>query len=1301
MKNALLLVLIALCLLLMNVSVRAYTLVSDTLQTDATWTVAGSPYAVVGTFVVPEGRTLTIEPGVSIKSGYGSEDLMHIYGTILAQGTAIQPIAFTNIWDEEYGGNLEDDFILAEGIWGSIVVKPSGSASVFSNCMFRFGGWYNNSTEVIRGSLWCEGSSPSILNCHFYQCQLGLEITHAGQPTLFDNLFTQTIGLPVSISADVTVNFSNDSFFESGLNGIGLSDTDIPGNYTLAPAQLGMEEVSYVIFRELTIPENVTLTLAPETVVKFLPFYDWSKHWISVYGTLIAEGTSDAPITFTSIDDDAWGGYTDGTSWPVDTPLTGDSWGSIYISPSSGNTSTFSYCNFRYGGLATLGSNDGAVVCDGSSPTISQCHFYKCYIGLEITNGGTPTVTDNVFERLVFPPISITLGITPNYANNTFVDNAINAIELNDTLHTGSYTLVPTSVGTLENISYIISDRLFIAEGATLTIAPGVVIKQNENLAGILRVEGTLIAQGTAEAPIVVTTLADDEYGGDTNNDGNATTPNNGDGSSISLVETGSSLSSFSYFQLRYSELLSCWNSHPTITNCHFFNNESSLHITNNAMPTVENNIFEQSAYCPIQIAYDVNCDLSNNTFLNNGITGLELLGYEYYVSHTPGDHLLQKRNVAGIQNIPFVISTEADIPTDVNLILEPGVVIKHVGPYGLLSVQGTLTAEGTAHEPIVFTSIRDDQYGGDTNNDGNAFCHKAGDWYVIRTYGTESNLSLNHCVVRFSNEGIHTGSNPLHVKNTLFTHNKVGIFAKDNCPLQVDSCIFTNNDRGIKIINSNVMVKHSEFHHNPFYDIDNQSTESVNATYNWWGANNNFDMQNLGANQNITHIYDEQDNPSKGEVDYYPPLPTAPFLNMLPATFEFDKANNEVYFYNTSAQSDTSTFTWDFGDGSASSIGFNPNHHYELGGLYEVCLSNSTINPCYDNHQYCQVVAIPGVANMAPAQTGNTTLYVGYLYGIFDANPTAVVTLTQGSNTLTADTVIYLTPTKVQVTFNLSAAPVGSYNVTYSSTTVNGTLPNALTITPNTPYQFEVLVEGPPSILPNSFYDYTMQVKNLSNQTAFGVPVYITISGDTEAQLVSAAVTDHLPTAFANLNSHFFKIFNENTQDSVWLGAFTVLSIPPNSTESIDFEIKTFSNIPFKVQPYVGQPFYPAQLIANNIENGTTSTDCGELSICQSCILEELETVPPSDCETAAFSLACVIADAMMDSNSSVNLSNTVLDLAGVVECVLPIPDVEIWVDTTAANLAASTVATMELYTPDTTAVTTAESVFPFHNRH
>ena len=51
----------------------------------------------------------------------------------------------------------------------------------------------------------------------------------------------------------------------------------------------------------------------------------------------------------------------------------------------------------------------------------------------------------------------------------------------------------------------------------------------------MIRVQGTLIAQGTASSPIVFTSIKDDAYGGDTNGDGSATTPMPGEFKAIDV----------------------------------------------------------------------------------------------------------------------------------------------------------------------------------------------------------------------------------------------------------------------------------------------------------------------------------------------------------------------------------------------------------------------------------------------------------------------------------------------------------------------------------------------------------------------------------------------------------------------------------------------------------------------------------------------------------------------------------------------------------------------------------------------
>src|SRR3970040_2166015 len=68
----------------------------------------------------------------------------------------------------------------------------------------------------------------------------------------------------------------------------------------------------------------------------------------------------------------------------------------------------------------------------------------------------------------------------------------------------------------------------------------------------------------------------------------------------------------------------------------------------------------------------------------------------------------------------PYVVDGHVTVDAGVTLTLSPGTVVKVQG-ISYITVNGTLNAIGTPSAPIVFTSINDDSYGGDTNGDGSA----------------------------------------------------------------------------------------------------------------------------------------------------------------------------------------------------------------------------------------------------------------------------------------------------------------------------------------------------------------------------------------------------------------------------------------------------------------------------------------------------------------------------------------------------------------------------------------------------
>ncbi|MCI0695386.1 TonB-dependent receptor [candidate division KSB1 bacterium] len=103
------------------------------------WTLAASPYIVTGNVAVPEGRTLTIEPGVIVKfAGYYS---LKVNGTLRALGSPANRIVFTSGADNEY-----DDLGLAisnpatSNDWSGIEFTDSSNdvQSRMENCVIKY-----------------------------------------------------------------------------------------------------------------------------------------------------------------------------------------------------------------------------------------------------------------------------------------------------------------------------------------------------------------------------------------------------------------------------------------------------------------------------------------------------------------------------------------------------------------------------------------------------------------------------------------------------------------------------------------------------------------------------------------------------------------------------------------------------------------------------------------------------------------------------------------------------------------------------------------------------------------------------------------------------------------------------------------------------------------------------------------------------------------------------------------------------------------------------------------------------------
>ena len=129
---------------------------------------------------------------------------------------------------------------------------------------------------------------------------------------------------------------------------------------------------------------------------------------------------------------------------------------------------------------------------------------------------------------------------------------------------------------------------------------------------------------------------------------------------------------------------------------------------------------------------------------ITGNITDDDTTEYRYLPPQTLTSNISSNTSLCGYST--YIVSNSVTVASGATLTLKPGTILKFATGCSL-TVNGTLDAQGTRAAPIIFTSLKDDEHGGDTNGDGDKTYAQAGDWAAINAYGT---LRFNYASILY-----------------------------------------------------------------------------------------------------------------------------------------------------------------------------------------------------------------------------------------------------------------------------------------------------------------------------------------------------------------------------------------------------------------------------------------------------------------------------------------------------------------------------------------------------------------------
>ncbi|MBI5019935.1 MAG: right-handed parallel beta-helix repeat-containing protein [Ignavibacteriales bacterium] len=717
------------------------------------------PY-VLGSYMVYAGGSMHIASGNMLKFTSGGR--LDVVGSLNAVASSGNNIQFSSYLDDNLGGDTNADGTAtapASRNWDGVVFEDASidGSCLMTRCKITFAGSGNI------GGITMYNASPTIDSCDMANNYYGAMMQYVSNPNFINNTIGSSVMVPIAMSFSANPNFVNNtfSFSDNAYDAIGLLGGTLPANAVLPIRSVtSIPNVTYLLLEAVTVPVGNSLTINKGIVIKGYSNY----HRIIVQGKLTANATPDSMIVITSAKDDNFGNPGDSNKDGTQTTPTKGDWGGIVFEQGSDTTSILNYCRFQYASLPgsyynTRYISGGTVTTVGTHPTISNCVLKDTYYGIYAFQSSRPKIINDTIINTTYTPIALSVSADPVFSGVHFINTTWTALGIVGENLGFDGTIRKRNVAGYDNITYVLLEDLTVNSGTNMTIDPGVIIKVNGS--GIY-VNGGFRAKGTtAGGQIVFTSLKDDNFGnpGDTNGDGAGTSPTWGNWQTIQFLATSddgfclidSCLIKYGGSQYAGVTFTNAGGtlSHTILSDIYNY----GIQCDGGATPTIDGVDIINCRLDPIAMSLTSDPTFLNITFAANGSKGIRILEGTLSSNAT-----LNTRDVAGINNIAYIVGNLTIAPNAV-LTIAPEVVIKFVNNgYSGIAVQGALIADGTAVQKIIFTSLPDDADGGDTNNDGNATQPARGNWNVIDfvSSSADSLNSFKNCEFRYGGNGVY-----------------------------------------------------------------------------------------------------------------------------------------------------------------------------------------------------------------------------------------------------------------------------------------------------------------------------------------------------------------------------------------------------------------------------------------------------------------------------------------------------------------------------------------------------------------